>query len=68
MFKPKAPSFCTTEFYYINFFPENIDKIFGFWAGQTLKLRRNTCFRGIKSSLVVNFHVPKPEKLALSKM
>ena len=68
MFKPKAPSFRTTAFYYINFFPEKIDQIFGFWADQTLKLRRNTCFRGIKSSLVVKFHVPKPVKLALSKM
>ena len=42
--------------------------MFGFWADQGLKLRRNTCFRQFKSSLVVKFHVPKPESLALSKM
>ena len=42
--------------------------MFGFCAGQSLKLRTNACFRGIKSSLVVNVHVPKPERLALSQM
>ena len=43
-FKLKAPSFHTTEFSYLNYFPSKIDQIFGFWAGQGLKLRRNTCF------------------------
>ena len=42
--------------------------MFGFWAGQSLKLRTNACFRGIKPSLAVNVHVPKSERLALSKM
>ena len=42
--------------------------MFGFWVGQGLKLWRNTCFCPFNSSLVLNFHVPKPEKLALSKM
>ena len=68
IFKPKASSFHATEFSYINFIPQEIDQILGFWAGQSLKLRRNTCFRRFKSSLVVNFHVPKPERLDLSKM
>ena len=40
----------------------------GFWVGQGLKFRRNTCFRRFKSSMEVNFHVPKPERFALSKM
>ena len=31
-------------------------------------MRRNTCFHRFKSSLAVKFHVPKPERLALSKM
>ena len=66
--KLKAPSFHTTEFSYINFLLQNIDQIFGFWVWQSLKSRRNTCFREFKSSLAVNFHVPKPEKLAFSKM
>ena len=57
IFKPKAPSFHTTEFSRMNIFPQKIDPIFGFWAGQSLKLRRNTCFRGFISSLVVNFDV-----------
>ena len=34
---------------------------------QGLKLRRNTCFCWFKSSLAVKFHVPKPERMALSK-
>ena len=68
IFKPKAPSFHTTEFSYLNYFPWKIDQIFGFWAGQGLKLRRNTCFRRFKSSFAVNFHITKPERLALSKM
>ena len=67
IFKPKAPSFHTTEFSYLNYFPQKIDQIFGFWAGQGLKLRRNTCFRRFKSSLAVKFHVSKPERMALSK-
>ena len=65
IFKSKAPSFHTKEFSYINFFPQQKKQIFGFWVGQSLKLRRNTCFHGLKSSLAVNFHVPKPERLAL---
>ena len=39
-----------------------------FWAGQSLELWRNTCFCRFKSSLVMNFHEPKLERLALSKM
>ena len=31
--------------------------MFGFWAGQGLKLRKNTCFCRFKSSLAVNVHV-----------
>ena len=68
IFKPKAPSFHTTEFSYLNYFPQKIDQIFGFWAGQGLKLRRNTCFCQFKSSLGVNFHASKPERLSLSTM
>ena len=68
IFKPKAPSFHTTEFSYLNYFPQKIDQIFGFWAGQGLKLRRNTCFRRFKSSLAVSFHVPKPVRLALKNV
>ena len=55
IFKPKVPSFHTAEFCHINVFPQKIDPIFGFWAGQSLKLRRNTCLRGFVSSLMVNF-------------
>ena len=68
IFKTKVPSFHTTEFSYLNYFPQKIDQIFGFWANQGLKSRRNTCFGQIKCSLAVKFHVQKPETLALSKM
>ena len=64
-FIPKALSFYTTEFSYINFFSYKIDQIFGLWAGQSPKLSRNTCFRRFKSSLAVNSHVAKPERLAI---
>ena len=53
--KPKAPSFPTTEVPYINFIPWKTNQNLSFWAGQSLKLRRNTYFRGFKSSLAVNF-------------
>ena len=56
VFKPKAPSFHTTEFSYLNYFPQKIDHIFGFWTSQNLKLRRNTCLCRFKSSLAVKFH------------
>ena len=68
IFKPKATSFYATEFSYISIFPYKIDQIFGFWPSQRHKLRKNTRFRGFKSSLAVNSHVAKPERLALSKM
>ena len=67
-FKLKAPSFYTTEVSYTNFFSKKIDQTFGFWAGQSLELKRNTYFRGIKFCLVVNFYVTKLERLTLSKM
>ena len=67
IFKPKAPSFHTTEFSHINFFPRKKIKS-SVSERASLKLRINTCFGGFKSSLAVNFHVPKPERLALSKM
>ena len=67
-FKPEGRSFYTKEVSYINFFPKQIDQTFGLWAGQSLKLRRNTCFRGFKFSLPVNYHAAKAERLALSKM
>ena len=54
----------TTKFSYINFFPFKIDQSFGFWAGQSLKLSINTYFCGFNSSLAVNSHVAKPERLA----
>ena len=41
--------------------------MFCFWSNQSLKLSRNICFLGFKSSLVLNSHVTKPEMLALSK-
>ena len=66
IFKQKAPSFHASEFSYINFFLQKTDQILGFWACRGLKLRRNTCFCWFKSSFAVNFHVPKPERLALS--
>ena len=47
---------------------EIIDQIFAFWASQSLKLNRNTCFLGFNSSLEVNSHVAKPEKLALKNV
>ena len=65
IFKPKSPSFHTTEFSYINIFSWKTDQIFNLWVDQSLKLRRNTCLRGFKSSLV--FQITKPERLALSK-
>ena len=34
IFKPKALSFYTTEFSHMNFFPQKIDQIFGFWVGK----------------------------------
>ena len=36
-FKSNALSFYTTDFSYLNIFPQKIDQIFGFWAGQSLK-------------------------------
>ena len=45
-----------------------IDQSFVFYKSQNLKLSRCTCFRGFKSSLVLNSHVAKPERLALSEM
>ena len=45
-----------------------MDQMFGFWAGQSPKLSRNTCFRGFRPSLAMNSHVAKPERLALSEM
>ena len=67
IFKPKPPSFYTTEFSYMNSFPQNIDQIFDFWVGQSLKLRRNACFRGFKFSLAVKFHVKKTWKVGSLK-
>ena len=54
IFKQKAPSFHTTEFSYLNYFPQKIDQIFGFSVSQGLKLRRNTCLCRFKSSLMVH--------------
>ena len=67
IFKPKVHNFYTTDFSYINIFPQKVDRIFGFCVGQ-LKLSRNTCFRGFKFSSVVNSHVAKPGMMALPKM
>ena len=39
-----------------------------FLAGQSLKLNRNTCFCRSKTSLVVNLHDAKPERMAYSIM
>ena len=44
-----------------------MDQIFGFWAVLSLKLSRNTCFCGFKSSLAVNYHIAKPERLTSQK-
>ena len=66
--KPRAFSFYTTNFSYMNIFPKKIDQILGFWASQSLKLRRSTCLGRFKSFLMVNSRVAKPERLALSKM
>ena len=59
IFKPKALSFPTTEVSYINFIPWKTNQNLSFWAGQSLKLRRNTYLRGFKSSLAVNFYHTK---------
>ena len=45
-----------------------MNQIVDFRAGQSLKLRRNTCFRGLKFYLVMNFDVPKAGRLAPSKV
>ena len=45
-----------------------MDQIVGFRAGQSLKLRTNICFRGLKFYLVMNFDVPKAGRLAPSKV
>ena len=42
--------------------------MFAFWAGQSLKLSRNTCFRGFKSSLAVNSRVAKTWKVGILKI
>ena len=68
IFKSKALSFCTTNFSYISTLPSKIEQIFCFWVVQSTELSRNTCCRRFKSSLVVNSHVAKTERLALSKM
>ena len=65
--KPKAPSFHTTKFSYINFFPYKIDQILGFWAGQSLKLRRNTFFRGFKVFFGVELQRTKAWKVGSLK-
>ena len=57
IFKPKAPSFHAIKFSSKNFFPQKIYQIFGFWAGKSLKLRKNTCSCGFNSSLAVNSQV-----------
>ena len=44
-----------------------IEQIFGFWVSQRLKLSRSACFRVFKSYFLANFHVIKPERVALSK-
>ena len=68
IFKSKVFSIYTTEFAYVNIFPKKIVQIFSFWAGQSLRLSRNTCFLGFKSSFAENSHGAKPERLDLSKM
>ena len=65
--KPKAPSFHTKKVSYLNFFPEKKHQVFGFWTGQSLKLRRNSCFCGLKSSFPVNFQYQKLKGLPLQK-
>ena len=65
---PKAPSSYTTDNSVINLPQEKIDRIFGFWAGQSVKLTRSTCFRVLKSSFEVNSLVAKTERLALSEI
>ena len=67
IFKPKALSFYTTDPSYVNFFPWKVNQIFCSWAGQNLKSSRKTCFRGLKSSLAVNSHVAKPDRLVSQK-
>ena len=68
IFKSKALSFCATNFSYINTLPSKIEQTFGFLVVQSIELSRNTCFRRFKFFFVVNFHVAKTERLALSKM
>ena len=68
IFTSKDLSFYAKDCLYINIFAKKRDQIFGFWASQNLKLRRNTCFRGFKSTLLVYSYVAKPEMLPLSKM
>ena len=67
VFKLKALIFHIRDFFLYKHFLVKMDQILGFWASQSLKSNRNTCFRGFKSSLVVKSHVVKPGRLALPK-
>ena len=57
IFKPTAPSFLHYKIFLYKLFPIENRPNFWFWAGQGLKLWRNTCFCWFKSSLALNFHV-----------
>ena len=65
---PKAPSSYTADNSVINLPQEKIYRIFGFWAGQSVKLTRSTCFHVLKSSFEVNSLVAKTERVALSEI
>ena len=49
--KPKPYNFYNTDISYINLSLQKVDQIFIFWANQSLKLSRSTCFHEFKSSL-----------------
>ena len=65
---PKASNSYATDNSVINLPQDKIDRIFGFWAGQSVKLTRSTCFHVLKSSYEVNSLVTKTERLALSEI
>ena len=55
-FKTKQHLAFTLQNFLYKFFPIERRAIFGFWAVQTLKLRRNTCSPVFDSSLALNSH------------
>ena len=64
----KSSSSYRTDISVVNLPQEKIDRFFGFWASQNVKLIRSTCFRVLKSCFEINSVVAKTERLALSEI